>query len=170
MGNIYGNGMSQSDLKTLLDAIITNFNAMNAVLDADTGVSGTNYASLWNMTATSVLANGMNQGDLISTLQNMIDCIAGVDAKLDAESLTDSDYATTCDVTDTVNATANYGIFNNGMAQGCVVKLLNTIITNFNALLAKLAADGTVNGTTAYTTLTITDTIDETGTSNTPGI
>lgn len=47
-------GLNQGSLVYLLNQIITKINALNAKLDADTGVSGTNYASLWNVTDTVI--------------------------------------------------------------------------------------------------------------------
>lgn len=50
-GNISPNGWNKGQIVLWFSTIITAINALNAKLDADTGVSGTNYASLWNVTS-----------------------------------------------------------------------------------------------------------------------
>lgn len=47
-------GRDQGSLVFLLNNILTNINGLNAKLDLDAGVSGTNYGSLWNITDTVV--------------------------------------------------------------------------------------------------------------------
>lgn len=73
MPTIANNGISQGQLYEMLSETVTLVNALkadltavrasvvgvNAKLDADAGVSGTDYASLWNpaaMTATTTLS------------------------------------------------------------------------------------------------------------------
>lgn len=52
MGLLYGRGVMQSDLSTLVSLLTTNFNGILAKLDADGTVTDTNYGSLWNVTDT----------------------------------------------------------------------------------------------------------------------
>jgi hypothetical protein len=49
-------GMNQGSLVHQLDHVIAKINALNAKLDLDSGVSGTDYASLWNVTDNVVTA------------------------------------------------------------------------------------------------------------------
>lgn len=52
MARIDKNGMNQEDLVTLLNTIITNFNAVLTKLDSDAGVTDTNYSSTYAITDT----------------------------------------------------------------------------------------------------------------------
>lgn len=49
---IFSNGLGQGEMAHVLNHIIAKIAALNAKLDVDTGVVGTNYASLWNVTDT----------------------------------------------------------------------------------------------------------------------
>jgi len=62
MANIEGRGIYQKDLKTLLDLIITNFNGALAKLDADAGVTDTNYADTWDVADTVIEAGCSDSG------------------------------------------------------------------------------------------------------------
>lgn len=59
-------------------------------------------------------------------------------------AINDTDYASTLGITDVVNngVDVNTSLNNAGMSQGALYTLLNTIVTNWNALLVKLEADG----------------------------
>jgi len=65
-------------------------------------------------------------------------------------AINDTDYASTLAVTDVVNnnayytiaANKNVAVDNRGYNQGALYDLLNSLVTNFNALLVKLEADG----------------------------
>lgn len=60
-------------------------------------------------------------------------------------AINDTDYASLCAVTDVVNAGTKLeptAVDNNGMSQGALYTLMNTIITNWNTLMAKLETDG----------------------------
>ena len=62
----------------------------------------------------------------------------------------DTDYLSTLSITDVVNngvaytidANANLAVDNTGYNQGALYTLLNEIVTNFNAMLVKVKADG----------------------------
>lgn len=133
------NGLNQGDVYSLLSTIRTNFNAMNAKLDADAGVNGTDYASLWNISAldvNNVFLNGFNQSALVDFISLVETNFEGVTAKLDLDSgVADTDYAATLNFNKDVDLTTK------GMSQQGLVNTLQTIITQINALLTKLDAD-----------------------------
>ncbi len=66
-------------------------------------------------------------------------------------AVTDTDYAATWDVTDVIDSTTvlrrSEALMQDGVSQKALYDLLNTIITNFNGILAKLDADGGVTDT-----------------------
>lgn len=151
MGTLWSKGVNQGDLNTALREILTDYNATLALLDLDAGVTLTTYVALHAIPAITNIDTyvGADQGDVIKRLQDTITSVNAVNAKLDADGLQKSDYAATFDITDNVNSlTYNTGIFNNGMDQGDLIRLLYTIKTNINALLAYLDADTTVDTAT----------------------
>ncbi|MBI4396132.1 MAG: hypothetical protein HY548_03485 [Elusimicrobia bacterium] len=104
----------------------------------------------------TISGNGMSQEDLVNFLQFINTNLTGVLAKLDAESLSDSDYESTLAI-----AFPSTEITENGItSQGSVLSFLNNWVTNFNALNAKLDADGTVNSTNYASANNITDVIE----------
>lgn len=142
-GLIKKTGLNQGDLYALISSIITNFNATNAKLDADAGVNDTDYATNGNLSAVGAAGykltkNGMHQADLITCLTAMATQFAVVTAQLDSDTgVTDTDYASTLDFTLDTTELQKDGI----KGQGDITTYLKTVITNFNALLAKLDAD-----------------------------
>lgn len=67
-------------------------------------------------------------------------------------ALSDTDYVSTLAVTDVVNSGTKLtatAVDNTGMSQGALYTLLDSIVTNWNLLMAKLEADGAA--TTTYT-------------------
>lgn len=168
MATLFGNGFKQADLIDLLVTIKTNFNAVLAKLDLDTAVADTNYNSLWALS----IPEGIqivdakcirDQGQVVTFLQNVITNFNAVLAKLDLDAtVTQTDYASTLALTDTIGMDALDKILNIGTNQGSVINLLKAIITNFNALNVKLDTDNT---DTNYASLwNITDVVDSTGT------
>ena len=180
MAQIRADGLFQKDLVTFLtnaqtmaNEIKVDFNAVNAKLDADTGVAATNYASTCNIAAAAlaiasvgtrggILNDGIHQGDLatflssLTTFANEIKTkLAAVTVKLDADALQGSDYGTTCDLTAASLSVAK--LVGTGLSWGpdlwafvnAALTLLNQAKTNINALEAKLDAD-TVVVTTTY--------------------
>ena len=136
---IKNNGVFQGAVVTLLGTIKTKVNALNAKLDADGGVSGTNYASLWNLAAldaNQISQGGLNQPALYTRLALIVTNWSGILAKLDADGgVTDTNYAAlgTVSLGATVKGT--------GISQGDIVSFLDSFITKFNATLTKLDAD-----------------------------
>ncbi len=166
MGKIWSKGIDKGDLNTALREIRTDWNAVLAKLDADTGVTATDYVSTCTISAITNIDTfvGAEQGDVVQRLQDAITSIAAVNAKLDTDGLQKSDYASKYDVTDNVNSlTYSTGIFNSGLDQGDLVRLLYTIKTNINAIEAYLDADTTVNTTTYAAGNPISFDIDVTG-------
>jgi hypothetical protein len=145
-------GMWQTDLIAQLTEMETNFNAVLTKLDSDGGVTDVNYNTLWavDLDNTVVGSKGLDQDKMVTFLQQFITNLAGLTAKLDADGgVTDTDYATNCDMTDVVNAGVNFTIAanenlavdNTGFQQGALYDLLNSAVTKFNTLTAQLDAD-----------------------------
>ena len=156
------NGNRQKEFVTLLALINTSFTATLALLDDDTGVAATDYESGQAITfpTTDININGTRQGSITTYLNSLITNLNAVNAKLDADNLQLSDYVTEFNVTDIINDSGKDGfISRNGMPQGLLMVLIDTIITNFNALNAQLVADTTVQ-TASYTDNDVPDTVD----------
>jgi len=167
MGTIFGSGVDQSDLVTFLADIATKHNATLALLDADTGVTATDYVSGQTITfpTTTIQAGGIySQGSVITYLQDVITKNNAVLAKLDADgAITATDWGTTGDITDVIDSNTAGNIYQDGLNQSQLVNLLQTIITQFAATTAKLDADGDINTATYVATGALTDTIDNSG-------
>ncbi len=162
---LWANGIYASDLYDAFSQIVTAFNATLAKLDADSGVTATNYVSTCAMTLNAGFKQmALEQGRIVDMLEHIRVKIAAVTAKLDADSLTDSNYASTIDITDVIDSSSYSArnISQIGMRQGDLISILSTIKTNINALQVKLDADATVN-TNTYDNDAITFGIDTTG-------
>lgn len=167
MGTIYGNGMNQGDLVTFLKLINTNLTGVLAKLDDDTGVSATDYESSLAITFPSTITTcGIrSQGDVLDFLEDWITNFNAMLTKIDSDAGAgiDNNYNSTLAITDIINPTNNpaKGLYNNGVDQGDLVDLLQTIITNFNACLTKMDTDPL--GDSDYSaTWAISDTVDDT--------
>ena len=136
---ITNTGVYQGDVVTLLTTIRTQINALNAKLDADGGVTDTNYAETWNLAAldaNQISQGGLNQPALYTRLALIVTNWAGILAKLDDDGgVTDTNYEElgTLSLGATVRGT--------GISQGDIVSFLDSFITKFNATLTKLDAD-----------------------------
>lgn len=136
-------GMGQGALYTLLNNIVTNVNALNAKLDADGGVSDTNYASLHNLTALAsqgygLSVNGMHQKDLQAALAQIETNFNAILTKLDSDGgVTDTNYNALHAVD--LNDTTSTG--QKGLSQALIVAFLDSFVTQFNAALTKLDND-----------------------------
>jgi hypothetical protein len=140
------NGVRQKDLVATLSEIETNFNAILAKLDADGGVNDADFAAIHavDLNDTVVGSKGLGQGFIVSFLDSFITNFNGTLTKLDSDTgVTDIDYNSTLAITDVVNAgkERNTAVDNAGMGQGALYTLLATIVTNVNALNAKLDDD-----------------------------
>lgn len=100
-----GTGIGNADVIDFLAQAYTNYNGVIAKLNADGGVTDTNYAVLTSLVGEKLaIFAGINQTDLITALQTFITGIATLTAKLDADGgVTDTNYAATCNVADTVD-------------------------------------------------------------------
>ena len=101
----------QGALVTFLDLIVTNFNGVLTKLDADGGVSGTNFSSLWALTdvigaeTDSVKQNGVYDGCVANFLDAFTANYAGLLAKLDLDGgVADTNYAALNGLTDIVDS------------------------------------------------------------------
>lgn len=148
-----GKGMFMGDLISLLQTIRTKFVGVTAKLDLDSGVTGTNFASLWNFAApdpNQLQVLGMrDQGVLLDYLKTIRASYAGLLAKLDLDGgVADTDYASLNGITAVVDVGSNISDLNQaGLNQGALSKWLSNYLTAWNATLAKLDLDGTVNDT-----------------------
>ena len=87
------NGMHQLDLYNALAEIETNFSAVLALLDADGGVTKTNYAATVNALGTAsalalpatVSGNGISQEDIVEFLDDYITKYNGLLTHLDTD-------------------------------------------------------------------------------------
>jgi hypothetical protein len=136
------------------------------LLDADTGVTATDYVSTCGLTfpSTTISAMGIrSQGDIITFLDNWRTGFLAALAKLDSDgAITATDWASTGAITDVIDITTAGNLYQNGAWQGNMVNFLQTCITAFAAITAKLDADGDIN-TATYATNDIADTIITTG-------
>ena len=109
-----------------------------------------------------VQKRGYWQKGLYDILVDVSTSWTGVLAKLDADGgVADTNYESLYSVTTpTIGATFGKTIQPNGMKLGDVVLLCKRLRANFNSVMDKLAADGTVNGTTVFTNLKFSATAD----------
>lgn len=137
--------MYSNDLVVALKEIRTDWNAVLAKLDTDTGVTATNYVSTCAIPAVQAIdyspGGVCSDDDTFKRISDAVTSINAVNAKLDADSLAASDYVSKYNVTNLIKAGC-------GMPQNLIVKMLYNIKTAINAIEAYLDADGTVNTTT----------------------
>lgn len=99
--------------------------------------------------------------DLLNTLVANFNLVV---AKLDDDAtVTDTDYESLFGITSpTIGTTFGKDVQPNSFLLGDIVTLCKKLRANFNSVMDKAAADGAINGTTAYTNLkfTTTDLID----------
>jgi len=162
MGNVERKGIHQGDLVTLMKLIQTNFDAVLAHLDSDTGVTDVNYASTLALANPTVrvesAGTGLGQGDKYDFLDELFTDYNALVAKLNTDAgVTDTDYAV---LTSTVGEGKT--IFS-GMNQTDLVTALQTFITGIATLNAKLDADAGVGSTDYAATYDVADTVDDSG-------
>lgn len=123
-------------------------------------VTGTNYASLHNLTALAsqghgISANGMHQKDLVAQLTELETQWNAILTKLDNDGgVTDTDYNAlgAIDLNNTV-------VGSKGLSQDFIVSVLDSFVTKFNTILAKLDDDGGVADTNYEALWAITDVV-----------
>jgi hypothetical protein len=166
MAKISGVGIGQYDLVTFLKHINTKLRALLTKLDADSVVAATNYLSVCGTTFPSTITeNGVSQGAIVKFLDDWVTGYNAALAKLDADAGAgiDDDYVSSCGITDIVNATNNpkKGLYDNGVRQGDLIALLQSIVTKYNSALTKMDTDPLGDSNYAAS-VAITDTVDET--------
>lgn len=143
---VKSNGLNEGDLVTRLQTFITNHNAVNAKLDLDGGVSDTDFAALWNITALNsdptgdpgIAERGINDADLLTLFRLIVTNFNARNAKLDLDgTVAGTDYAALWNLT----MPANIGAEGTGIGQQEKTDLLELIITNHNGLMAKFDLD-----------------------------
>jgi hypothetical protein len=144
MPPITGRGINQADLLYLLTLIRTNFVALTAALDADDGVTLTNYASALDFTVpTTISSPGIrDQGSVLDYLKTVRTKYMALLAKLDVDTLiTDTNYAATNPMADIIDNLALGSLTQAGVYEGALTRWLSDYITDWNATLAKIDAD-----------------------------
>lgn len=143
---VKSNGLNEGDFVTRLQTFITQHNLVNAKLDADAGVTAEDYAATCNVTALvtsptvdpGVAERGINDADLLTLMRAIVTAFNARDAKLDADDGTvDANYVTLLDI----SMPTSIGAEDTGIGQQEKTDFLEKIITNHNALCAKLDAD-----------------------------
>lgn len=141
-------GMYQGDLVNQVYELETNWNGILTKLDADGGVNLTTYNATYavDLDDTVYGSKGMSQQAIVDLLDDFTTNFNACLTALDGDSgVADADYNSTLAITDYVNAAGKEdettAIKNDGMSQGALYTYLNTIVTNVNALNAKLDAD-----------------------------
>jgi hypothetical protein len=145
-------GMHQKDEVAELTEFETNLNAVLTKLDNDGGVSDVNYNTLYavDLDNTVVGSLGIDMGKRVGFLDDYLANFNLTLTKLDNDGgVADTDYNSTLALTDVINngvdytiaANANLAIDDRGYNLGALYTLYNNIVTNFNALNAKLDAD-----------------------------
>lgn len=182
------NGINQGDLVNLLYSYLASFYGVCVKLDADTGVTDTNYTALcYTALFTTVTVrnkngseiglnrvyeispNGVSDAPLIELMYQISNAMEVLTTKLDAEGLTDSDYESLCYTAKFLHRVINKTGSSTGLAtsttfraggisQRELVNWLYNMVDAWETLLEKLDADGTVNGTN-YEALWFTATI-----------
>lgn len=166
---VRGKGFHQGDLVDLLASIVTKWNATLTKLDADGTVTDTNYNALWALTMPSTIQTVdpkciRDQGALVSILNSMALSLNGALAKLDADAtVSGTDYASLWAITDTIGAETD-SVKDNGIYDGSMINFLDTWITKYAGVLAKLDADGGVADTNYASLNGQADIVDSDGT------
>lgn len=136
---IKNNGVFQGAVVTLLGTIKTKFNALLTKLDADGGVTDTNYSSLWALAAldaNQISQGGLNQPALYTRLALIVTNFNAVLTKLDNDGgVAGTNYNSLGAVS--LNATVK----GTGISQKDLVQFLDSFISKFNATLTKLDLD-----------------------------
>lgn len=108
----------QGQVVTFLNNFIVAFNAVLTKLDADGGVSGTNFNALLAITdivgaeIDPIKNAGLYDGAVVKLLDTIIAGIAALNAKLDLDGgVADTNYASLQNVTDNVDSTGGYASY-----------------------------------------------------------
>lgn len=136
---IKNNGVFQGAVVNLLNTIRTNLNGVLTKLDADSGVTDTNYSSLWaipSLNANQISQNGIGQDALYTRMALIVTNWIAVLTKMDSDAgILKTDYLS--NGTLSLNATVK----GTGISQKDLVSFLDTFITKFNTVLINLDQD-----------------------------
>lgn len=143
--SIKGTGLGQKTHVKFLKDLVANFNSMCTKLDADAGVTDTDYRATWGLTDSidtlagdQVKSTGVFMSGLSTIRVNFRTAFNGVLAKLDADAgVTDTNYNALYNIP---NVDANQ-LNPRAANQGYLFTRIDLFKTNFNALLTKLDAD-----------------------------
>lgn len=173
MGRLFGNGINQADLVDLLVLLRTNIIGIQTKLDADGGVADTDYLA-GATTALAAIPTGIqttntksihNQGLIVTMLNDLVTKWNATLTKLDSDgTVNGTNYNSLWAVTDVVGDSKIDAIFNAGIYQGAVIRLLNNLILSIAGVNAKLDLDSGVSGTDYASLWNVTDTVIEQGT------
>jgi len=143
---VKSNGMSQGALYTLLNSIITNWNAMLVKVKAD-GANSTYSTYACTALASQghgITAKGMHQKDLVAALIELETNFNAVLALLDADSQVTLTTYTAVALAAGTGATLNLNdtvVGSKGLSQGHIVAFLDDFVAKFNAVLGNLDID-----------------------------
>jgi len=138
-------GLNQNSLVRFLDEYVLDFNLALTKLDADLGVTDTNYNSTLaivdnvnNLPADPIKNNGMFQGAMVTLLGLARTRFNLLLAKLDLDGgVTDTNYNALLNLP----AIDENQISQGGVNQGALYTRINLMRVNINTLLTKLDAD-----------------------------
>lgn len=166
---VHGTGWHQGDLVDLLALYVTRWNGMLTKLDNDAGVADTNYNALWALALPATIQTVdpkciRENGALATFAKSLIDNMTGANAKLDADAtVTDTNYGALWNLAQVAHTEID-SIKQNGLYNGCLIRLLDNWRLSMNGILLKLDADAGVTDTTYTSLWSITDQVDENGT------
>jgi hypothetical protein len=147
MGTIFASGIHQEDLIAAMTEIATDWQATIDKVEADLGDVD------WSANNVSLRSEfsqgGVSQEAIIAQCQEFVTSLNAINAEMDADDgVTKTDFVALCNVTDTINElTQNDGLFDIGVFQGRLVRLLYDIKTKMNAFMANCDADGSLTDT-----------------------
>jgi hypothetical protein len=139
-------GMSQGALYTLLNSIVTNWNAMLVKVKAD-GANSTYSTYACTALASQghgLSARGMHQADLVAALTELETNFAAVLALLDADSQVALETYTAVAAAAGTGSTLNLNdtvVGSKGLSQDAIVSFLDDFVAKFNAVLGNLDID-----------------------------
>ncbi len=137
-------GMSQGALYTLLNSIITNFNAMLVKVKADGANSTYSTYACTTMASRKLSALGMHQADLVAALTELETNFNAVLALLDADTQVTLTTYTAVATAAGSGAALNLNdtvVGSKGLSQDYIVTFLDDLVAKFNAVLANLDID-----------------------------
>lgn len=163
MGQIFASGLSQEDLIAAFTELCTDWQATIDKVEAD--LADVDWSANNVALDTEFSQGGCEQGAILRQLQELVTSLNTVNALMDADDgVNQTDFAATYDITDNINeVTVPAGMFDIGVFQGQIVRLLYTLKTNMNAFMAHCDGDSELTDTNYAATNPIAFTIDVEG-------